>query len=67
MARRRRARRQSEQPAPRLDLAAIEEIVGLHWRVRSGNAVLAAGFADRADAEAWLAALQQLEDLKRRP
>lgn len=56
----------SEATAPRLDLAIIEEVCGLHWRVRTGRTILASGFADHADAEAWLDAIIQLETLKPR-
>ncbi len=64
-ARQRRAkprRLQPTGPAPRLDLAVVDELQGLHWRVRSGGTVLARGFADRADAQAWLDAIQALPD-----
>jgi hypothetical protein len=48
-------------PAPRLDLAIIEEIAGLHWRVRSGRTILATGFADHEQAPSWLDSIIQLE------
>lgn len=55
---RRRNPAASADPAPLfdldLDLGVVEEVQGLCWRARLGRVVLATGFADRADAEAWL-------------